>query len=125
MCIRSFPIHEKEKRKSDKRKGRVVSPPRNRDGGRRGGEGKETQEEKDEEGSSGLHRFLNLLDRMPEGMARRNRMGGRKRGCSSDPFRICPIENLSDVHGVSSSRYFYRGARFIPPFPFVFVPLFF
>lgn len=46
--------------------------------------------------------------------ARRGWQGNERRegrGCSSDPFRICPIENLSDVHGVSSSRHFYRRAR--------------
>lgn len=49
---------------------------------------------------------------------------------SSDPFRICPIENLSDVHGVSSSRYFYRGVRapsslYSSSFLLIFVPLLF
>lgn len=70
VCTRSFPIHEKEKRKSDKKEGKGGFAPaksRRRDEGR--DEGKETQEEKDEEGSSGLHRFLNLLDRTREGMA--------------------------------------------------------
>lgn len=36
--------------------------------------------------------------------------GERERECSGGPFRICPIENLSDVHGVSSSRHFYSCA---------------
>lgn len=94
--------------------------------------GKETQEEEDEEGFLETASIFKLA-RLCAG-ARRGWQGSerRERGCSSDPFRICPIENLSDVHSVSSSRHFYRRARvrvvlsrFIPPFLLVFVRLFF
>lgn len=80
VCIRSFPIHEKEKRKSDKKERTGgFAPAKSRRRNERRDEGKETQEEKDEEGSSGLHRFLNLRDRMREGMARnRGWEGGRE-----------------------------------------------
>lgn len=116
VCIRSFPIHEKEKRTTNKRKKkkeRSRTPAKSR---RRNEErGREKETEKDEEGSSGLHRFLNLLGRVRgkeegNGEGRRDSAGAAGRGKRErgGPFRICPIENLSDVHCVTSSCHFYR-----------------
>lgn len=110
-CIRSFPIHEKEKRRPDKG-GRVVSPRTEIEKVGRG-ERERRKKKKTKEVPAGTASIFKLA--WPYAAARRGWRGTEgarwRSGYSSGPFRICPIENLSDVHGVSNSRRFHRRAR--------------
>lgn len=87
-----------------------LGPTKSRRNEEREREGEGTRDEKGGEASQGLHRFLNLFDRCAGTRGERGD-GGSARKRSGGSFRICPIENLSDVHGVSSSRHFYWCAR--------------